>query len=108
MIRVFNSDDTWRKLGYLFHGDSREFRRILDKNPQWEIGYLPAEGDIIEIDSQEIGTSLGKINSLSLTDFAGLEDSANDNFYPWTNIDDYYGRLSQYTEFSLQNVEDLN
>ena len=106
--RVFRSEDTWRRLGYIVHQDSREFRRVLDENPAWDIGVLPAEGDIVFVNSSQFGEPVGQLKSIPLTDFAGANNETQNNFYPWNDLKKLYKRLSKYPQYGLDNPNELN
>lgn len=101
---------TWRKLGFINYGDSREFRKVLEANPNFDIGNHPAEGDLVFIDESSIANNTtGNLNTVNLTDFAGTDRAQGiEDDYPWTNYEDLYKRLGNYTSYSLENYEELN
>ena len=107
--RIFRDTDTWRKIGYIEYGDSRNFREVLESNPAWDIGFHPAEGDIIFINNNAGEESIGRLETIPLTDFAGASNPVeNNSFYPWSSPENLYKRLNQYTEYALENTDELN
>lgn len=107
----WRGDSTWRKLGFIHYGDSREFRKVLEDNPNFNIGFEPPEGDLIfiEDDLSISDNTSGNLETITLTDFAGATTvNGPEDDYPWTSYGELYKRLENYTSYSLENYEDLN
>lgn len=105
---IWKQNYTWRRLAFITFGDSREFRRLLEANPNYDIGRHPPEGEIVFL-PDNVSTENGISEQLNLSDFAGREDSVEETEnYPWSNFSSLYSRLGDYTNEGLRNYRELN
>lgn len=49
----WKNGDTWRKVAYMYYGDSRQWRRLLELNRSYSVQEHPAEGIRIKVDENE-------------------------------------------------------
>ena len=118
--RVWRNTDKWRNVSYLYFGDSREWRSLLDLNPSFDIRYLPAPGVVINTDSKQGKTSLGGAITPGLLaqpdtnlDLRGPRsttqaESQQTGIFPWDSAVDYANRLGEYTAMALLSPDRTN
>lgn len=123
--RVWQVADSWSKVAYAYYGDSREFRQLFQLNPGFDIRTSPAQG--VPIFITDGSGSLGKtsqggaeglpgtLNQLSLA--LNLNGGSNPNpetpnvasaIFPWTSLNAYAERLSDYTAASYFFRDKIN
>ncbi len=109
-FRVVREGDTWGKLGYLDSFDSREFRRILELNPTYDIRSFPAVNLPVKIRGNSTeGTSVGTlIQTDGVLDLSVSRSRDNPDFFPWSSQEEFDKRLIDYSPSSLSNPEELN
>ena len=120
--RVWRNTDKWRSVAYLYFGDSRQWRFILEENPSYDIRYHPSPGTVININSE---SSRGKITpggsnspGLLIQPDANLDlrgprsttqaESQQTGIFPWDNAVDYANRLGEYTAMALLSPDRTN
>jgi len=101
----FQQQFSWRKLGYLFFGDSLSYREVLEQNPQWSVTTLPPIGAELRIS----GTS-GSAGSLSQGNFifGSPTGSAEDEIFPYDTEPEYTQALNRYTLQGVVERQTLN
>jgi hypothetical protein len=94
----FQQQFTWRKLGYLYFGDSLSYREVLEQNPQWTVNELPPIGAQLLISGQN-----GAAGGLSQGDFifGTVNATVYDDIFPYETEASYTAALDRYT---LQGV----
>ena len=94
----FQPQFTWRKLGYLYHTNSLEYRAVLEENPQWDVVTLPPIGAQLRVSN-----STGNIGNLRQASFitATPTSTATDAIFPFNTEAEYLQALNLYT---LQGV----
>ncbi len=120
--RVWRNTDKWRNVAYLYYGDSREWRLLLEQNPSFDIRYLPAPGVVINVNSksQQGKTNFGGAPNPGLLaqpdtnlDLRGPRsttqaESQQKGIFPWDNAVDYANRLGEYTALALLSPDRTN
>lgn len=117
---TWKGGDTWRKIAYLYYGDSRQWRRLLELNPSYSINEHPAEGLRIKV-AEPSTTTTAKIKQGSLrqspttldlrsTSSAGTPTDVSDRFnpWPWSTKQKAIDRMTKYTFQSLLKPENAN
>ena len=101
----FQQQFTFRKLGYLYFGDSLSYREVLEQNPQWSVVTLPPIGAELRIR----GTA-GSAGTLSQGNFiSGLPTgSTEDVIFPYNTQVEYIEALNRYTLQGVVERETLN
>jgi hypothetical protein len=96
----FQQQFTWRKLGYLYFGDSLSYREVLEQNSQWTVTELPPLGAQLLISGQN-----GTAGTLSQGNFifGAVNAETYDNIFPYETEASYTEALDRYT---LQGVVD--
>jgi hypothetical protein len=104
----FEQQFTWRKLGYLYFGNSLDYRQVLEQNPQWTVTELPPVGAQLQIDSSY--TDEGFSGGLTQGDFVfteNLEDDTED-YFPFYTEASYDEALDKYTLQGVVEREAIN
>ena len=123
--RTWKERDRWNTVAYKTYRDSREWRHLLELNPQYDIRFRPAASvDIIvegpvEASKKQPG-GFGTPGLLRGTDTnldlrGGYDDlttyqteSQTEGIWPWSNEDLYIDRLGEYTAAGLFGTERFN
>lgn len=121
--KTWRVSDTWRKLGYLYYNDSREFRRVIDINQSFDIRTEPAQGVEIYTSFDGVSKSASTNNgtasqgTLSQADIAlDLRNPTNTTnlsetsvaIWPWDSYSGYVNRLAQYSAPALLDRDRVN
>jgi hypothetical protein len=123
--RVWQTGDSWNKLAYAYYGDSREFRRLIELNSGFDIRTNPAstipvfitgpDGILGKTGSSDAAGAPGTLNQLSTA--LNLSGDSNPNpeqqdiataIFPWSNLSEYAGRLSEYTAYAILERDRMN
>lgn len=112
--RVWHAKDTWRNVAFRRYFDSREWRRLLEINPSYDIRYEPHPGTTINLtgrDNQGKIKSGGKASKGTLAQVgtnldltaspSSNPDSVKAEIFPYDKYSDYTNRLGQYTAMAL-------
>jgi hypothetical protein len=104
----FQSQFSWRKLGYLYYTNSLDYREVLEQNPQWKVTELPPIGAQLRI-SSSVNTS-GTPGGLSQGSFIfGLPSGQNSaDIFPYDTEESYTTALNRYTLQGVVDRESLN
>ena len=104
----FQQQFTWRKLGYLYFGDSLDYRQVLEENPQWKVTELPPLGAQIRLSpSANSGGTPGGLTQGSFI-FGQPAGTQQDNIFPFPNREAYNTALNRYTLQGVIDRETLN
>ena len=119
--RVWHSKDTWRNVAYRRYFDSREWRRLLEINPSFDIRWQPHPGTTINltgVDNQGKIKSGGKASKGTLaqvntnldlrTSASSNPDSVREQIFPYDDYVKYSNRLGQYTAMALLTPDRTN
>lgn len=122
--KTWQTDDTWRSVGYTYYRDSRQFRRVLDLNQSFDIRYHPAPG--VEIFTTYSSGNGGKIEQANASSTPGLlqqtdvvldlrrpaADATSSEIaaaiFPWDSTVAYVNRLGEYTAAALFDRDRTN
>jgi hypothetical protein len=124
-VRIWQTGDSWNKLAYAYYGDSREFRRLIELNPGFDIRTNPAstvpvfitgpDGILGKTGSSDAAGAPGTLNQLSPA--LNLSGGSNPNpeqqdiataIFPWTSLPEYAERLSEYTAYAILEKDRMN
>jgi hypothetical protein len=89
----FQQQFTWRKLGYLFHTDSLEYRSVLEENPQWNVTELPPIGAQLRLPTPQTSNGLKQSSFL----FNLPQGRQASSIFPFETQAGYDNALSRYT-----------
>ena len=94
----FQQQFTFRKLGYIYFGNSLSYRDVLEQNSQWKVTELPPVGAELRLEGTQ-----GSGGSLTQGDFVfGLPVGTQlDVIFPFDTEPEYQAALDRYT---LQGV----
>lgn len=122
--RVWKVGDHWRTLAFQYFRDSRQWRYLLELNPEYDITTEPALGVEINItgptgdaslapasvESSTVGTLQQLDNALDLrsNSFDGNPVTLNPGIFPWDDVTQYTNRLSDYTASALLDANRTN
>lgn len=123
-VRVWQTGDSWNKLGYAYYGDSREFRRLIELNGSFDIRTNPAstvpvfitgpDGILGKTGSSDAAGAPWTLNQLSpALNLNGSNPNPEEQdiataIFPWTSLDGFTERLSEYTAYSLLERDRMN
>jgi hypothetical protein len=104
----FQSQFTWRKLGYLYFTNSLDYREILEQNPQWKVTELPPLGAQIRV--QASANTVGTPGGLSQGSFVfGLPTGQQQaSIFPYDTEESYRIALNRYTLQGVIDREEIN
>jgi hypothetical protein len=96
-------DQTWRKLGYLLHGDSLQYRKVLEDNPGWSMDELPPVGTTL-VTSGKGNSGLSTVPQL----IGGKGSPTQEDIFPFSSIEEYNKAMQRYSPISLMSAEESN
>lgn len=99
-------NDNWGKLGFVLHGDSLAYKRVLADNPGWDMTKIPSPGTVIY--SSEISDVPKNLKSFPYVDRFGPERVIQEGTFPWSTALSRAERLYDYSESAITKVETVN
>ena len=102
----FQQQFTWRKLGYLFYGNSLDYRSVLELNPQWEVTKNPPVGAQIVLPAPG-NTGAGGLQQSPFL-YGTESPGESDAIYPFNTFEEYSAALTRYSTAAVEQRESLN
>lgn len=99
-------NDTWNKLGYVLHGNSMLYKKVLADNPGWDMTIVPSPGTVLY--SSSVRERLGTLSSVPYTDVSELEREITSETFPWETNQDRVNRLTSYSASAISLREEIN
>lgn len=104
----WQSEFTWRKLGYLYFTNSLDYRQVLEQNPGWKVTELPPIGAQLRISPASSSPGMPGTLTQGNTIFGQPSGANRDAIYPYSTTEDYNNALNRYTVKGVIKRQTIN